>query len=147
MKNYADVDVKIKAIDKDTVDFDGELFYHWRQGFMFPYRCFNMIKVRFVQNYRIAWNEEFKIISVPIQLVQDVNIRYNYFGYSSLFLSKKDYEFVTELASRYISSLDSGPDSTPDAFSITSNGKFPKVIKNFRECYFYYDQKLYDKYR
>jgi len=142
--------IEVIAINSRTVSVDGDLFYYCKDGFMTPYCYFDMIKVKFKAISNLIWIDNDKILMVPIKIVKERNDDTYYLSHDSVFFLKKDLEFVNKLISRFVGIIFSGPELTPHATSINSNGKLPKVIKMelYDEVgYWYYDRASYDKYR
>jgi len=137
--------VEVIAVSRYTIKVDGEMFYFCEEGWRQPYVCFDIMKIEFHHGSKINWDEKYKMVSIPINIVKNPEKIYITTYYNGTFLLEKDKRFVKKLHGKYVGGSTRGPSSAPDAFSITSNSKMPKVI-NCGNFYHYYDRESYDRF-
>lgn len=151
------MNIKIEAIDKDTVDFDGERFYRCPYCDYSPYVLFDTVKIRFyhlqdwsqeIEFETITWNEKFKIVDINISVFngEHNDITKNYNQQNSVFFTTEYAGFVKRLERKFCGSLSSitDPGFTVDARKVRPGGKLPKIIKT-NHCYYYFDLGLYNQ--
>jgi len=143
------LNIEVIIVDNNTISVDGEKYYSSSCGWYRPYVCFDMIKIIFNNEDRIAWDPQYKQVWVPIGLIKNRN-HASYFRYfeseREAFLLEKDKSFVDKLEAMYCGVTHRGPDSTIDARKVTPSNKLPKVVK-ISGYYYFFDKKLYHEYQ
>lgn len=142
------MNVKIKAIDKDTISVDGELFYRCDYGDKLPYSLFNTLKAVVHYNKlpvvaaRIVWNRDHNCLNIPVDLFleKDSPFRSHYTQNQSAFFTKKSADFVKRLVSNHYGTLTYGPEDAIECRKVVPKNNLPKVIRFGKLIYYYYEK-------